>query len=61
MSISLLFLHWRNTKTGELRAVNGEVLWTVRITVEEVLDVLRCMKVDTFIGQIRYIGGHCGS
>lgn len=33
-------------KTGELRAVNGTVLRTVSITVEEVLNILACMNID---------------
>lgn len=33
-------------KTGELERVNVDVERTVRITTEEVLDILRRMKVD---------------
>lgn len=40
----------KDMKTRELGAVNGNVLRTVHIMVEEGLDVLRHMKLDTSPG-----------
>lgn len=47
---SPVFTTEKDMKTWEIGKVNGDVLMTIHITVKEVLNVLRHMKVDTFPG-----------
>eukprot|EP00061_Rhincodon_typus_P001398 g14696.t1 len=42
---SSVFTVEKDTKTLELGGVSGDILGTVHITMEEVLEVLECMKV----------------
>eukprot|EP00061_Rhincodon_typus_P004195 g21972.t1 len=47
---SSLFTVEKDMKAQELGEVSGDILGTVRITVEEVLDILECMKADKSLG-----------
>lgn len=46
--------------TRNLGKVNHNDLWTVHIRVKEVLDILKSMKVDKFIGPDQVYPRHCG-
>ena len=55
-------------KTWEPGKVSADILGTVRITVEELMDVLKCIKVDKSPGPdqvyprtLREAGEDCGS
>eukprot|EP00061_Rhincodon_typus_P007613 g29471.t1 len=49
-SFSFVFTMEKDMKTCELREVSGDIFGTVHITVEEVLEVLECMRVDKLSG-----------
>lgn len=53
-----MYLSVFTMKTRELGKVNGSVLRTVRIIVEEMLNVLKCMKVDKSMRADHLYPGH---
>eukprot|EP00061_Rhincodon_typus_P002769 g18414.t1 len=43
---SFVFTVEKDVKTWELGEISGDILGTVHITVEKMLEILDCMKVD---------------
>lgn len=50
----------KHMKTRELEKVNGGILRTICFTVDEVLNVRRCVRGENHSGLISNIQGHCG-